>query len=155
MKRPSSHLHQTGAIDIDQAMTPMIDVVFLLLVFFVWTASFQIIEQILPGELSSQIGSQPSTPTPPPVKDFEDIIITVFYDGQNPAWTLNQQPINRITEIQRRLSAIASVNAAAPVILHPQPNVPLEFVIQSYDAAKLSGFTKVAFAVNPTVNSTP
>ena len=149
MKRPSTHLYQSDAIDIDQAMTPMIDVVFLLLVFFVWTASFQIIEQILPSELSSQIGNQSQTQTPPPIKDFEDIVITISFDGQNAAWTLNKQPINQITEIQQRLSAIASVNAAAPVILHPQPNVPLEFVIQSYDAAKLSGFTKVAFAVNP------
>ena len=149
MKRPSTHLHQPSAIDIDQAMTPMIDVVFLLLVFFVWTASFQVIEQILPSELSSQMGNQPSTLTPPPIKDFDDVIITVSYDNGRPAWTLNKQPITRIAEIERRLSAIASVNAAAPVILHPQPNVPLEFVIQSYDAAKLSGFTKVAFAVNP------
>ena len=149
MKRPSSHLHQSDAIDIDQAMTPMIDVVFLLLVFFVWTASFQTIEQILPSELSSQIGNQSQALTPPPIKDFEDIVITISFDGQNAAWTLNKQPISRINEIQKRLAAIASVNAAAPVILHPQPNVPLEFVIQSYDAAKLSGFTKVAFAVNP------
>jgi biopolymer transport protein ExbD len=148
MKRPSTHLHQPGAIDIDQAMTPMIDVVFLLLVFFVWTASFQVIEQILPSELSSQIGNQASALTPPPVKDFEDIVITVSYDTQQPAWTLNKQPINRITVLEKRLTAIASTGAAAPVILHPQPNVPLEFVIQSYDAAKLSGFTKVAFAVN-------
>ena len=149
MKRPSAHLQQNDAIDIDQAMTPMIDVVFLLLVFFVWTASFQTIEQILPSELSSQIGNQSQALTPPPIKDFEDIVINISFDGQNPAWKLNKQPINRITDIQQRLSAIASVNAAAPVILHPQPNVPLEFVIQSYDAAKLSGFTKVAFAINP------
>ena len=149
MKRPSTHLHQADAIDIDQAMTPMIDVVFLLLVFFVWTASFQTIEQILPSELSSQIGNQSQALTPPPIKDFEDIVVTISFDGQNAAWTLNKQPINRIEDIQQRLAAIASVNAAAPVILHPQPNVPLEFVIQSYDAAKLSGFTNVAFAVNP------
>lgn len=149
MKRPSAHLQQNNAIDIDQAMTPMIDVVFLLLVFFVWTASFQIIEQILPSELSSQIGTQQSDLAPPKVKDFDDVVVTIAYDGQSPSWTLNKQPIDRIEEIQNRLASIASVNAAAPVILHPQPNVPLEFVIQSYDAAKLSGFTKVAFAVNP------
>ena len=29
-------------------MTPMIDVVFLLLIFFVWTASFQVVEYLLP-----------------------------------------------------------------------------------------------------------
>jgi biopolymer transport protein ExbD len=149
MKRPTAHLRQNNAIDIDEAMTPMIDVVFLLLVFFVWTASFQIVEQILPSELSSQIGSQSSTLTPPPIKDFDDVVVTISFDGQTPAWTLNKQPVDRIEDVQNRLSDIANVNAAAPVILHPQPNVPLEFVIQSYDAAKLSGFTKVAFAITP------
>ena len=149
MKRPSSHLMNATSIDIDQAMTPMIDVVFLLLVFFVWTASFQVIEQILPSELSAQMGNQQSNKTPPPIKDFEDVVIAVSFDGQKPAWTLNKQTVESIELVQQRLLAIAGVNPAAPVILHPQPNVPLEFVIQSYDAAKLSGFTKVAFAVNP------
>ena len=53
MKRPSQLVDQrASAVDMDSAMTPMIDVVFLLLIFFVWTASFQIVEQILPSEIS-------------------------------------------------------------------------------------------------------
>ena len=56
MRRPRETV-QSGPTDIDAAMTPMIDVVFLLLVFFVWTASFQIIEQALPSQLVSQTGS--------------------------------------------------------------------------------------------------
>ena len=37
----------------------------------------------------------------------------------------------------------------AIVILHPDPIVPLGFVIEAYDAAKASGFEQVSFAVNP------
>ena len=57
MRRKSPLVRRAGDIDIDKAMTPMIDVVFLLLVFFVWTASFQIIEHVLPSKMSAQLGS--------------------------------------------------------------------------------------------------
>ena len=57
MRRPSPLVSRGSETDIDSAMTPMIDVVFLLLVFFVWTASFQIVEHVMPSELSEQIGS--------------------------------------------------------------------------------------------------
>ena len=42
MKRPSPYVDRRGDASMDSTMTPMIDVVFLLLVFFVWTASFQL-----------------------------------------------------------------------------------------------------------------
>ena len=93
MKAPRANLRSRGDVDIDSAMTPMIDVVFLLLVFFVWTASFQIVEQMLPAELSSQMGTDPTTLLePPPEKDLEDIVIAVSFDG-NAAWSLNGQPL--------------------------------------------------------------
>ncbi|MDG2012722.1 MAG: biopolymer transporter ExbD, partial [Pirellulaceae bacterium] len=44
--------------DINSTMTPMIDVVFLLLIFFVWTAGTQIVEYILPSQISAQLGNQ-------------------------------------------------------------------------------------------------
>ena len=42
MRAPSFHDRRERDLKIE--MTPMIDVVFLLLVFFVWTASFRMIE---------------------------------------------------------------------------------------------------------------
>ena len=53
MRRPSPLLQRGNDTDLDSAMTPMIDVVFLLLVFFVWTASFTIVEHILDSEMSA------------------------------------------------------------------------------------------------------
>ena len=150
MKAPRANLRSRGDVDIDSAMTPMIDVVFLLRVFFVWTASFQIVEQMLPAELSSQMGTDPTTLLePPPEKDLEDIVIAVSFDG-NAAWSLNGQPLADVDAVERRLKSIARVDPAATVIVHPAPEVPLEYVIETYDAAKLTGFTSVSFAVNGT-----
>ena len=39
----------------DVTMTPMIDVVFLLLIFFICTASFQIVEQNLPSRIQLEL----------------------------------------------------------------------------------------------------
>jgi biopolymer transport protein ExbD len=150
MKTPRANLRSGSDVDIDSAMTPMIDVVFLLLVFFVWTASFQIAEQMLPAELSSQMGTDPTTSLqPPPEKDIEDIVIAVDFDG-SASWTLNGQRIADAAAVERRLASIARVDPAATVIVHPAPEVPLEYVIETYDAAKLTGFTSVSFAVNGT-----
>ena len=44
MKRPS--IFNGSRRELEIKMTPMIDVVFLLLVFFVWTASFHAVEYL-------------------------------------------------------------------------------------------------------------
>lgn len=150
MKRTSPLLSRGAAIDLDTAMTPMIDVVFLLLVFFVWTASFQIIEQILPSEMSAQMGSDPiDAADPPPEQDFDDVVVRIGWDGANPTYTINEQPLATLADVGQQLKTIAAIQTEAPVILHPQPIVPLGYVIETYDVAKVSGFAKVAFAVNP------
>ena len=150
MKVPSPFLRSRKEVDVDSAMTPMIDVVFLLLVFFVWTASFVIVEHILPSELSAQTGQDPAQQVdPPPEQDFDNIVIKIGWDGVKPTWSINEQPLPSLDDIGQRLAVIAKIQVAAPVILHPESGVPLGFVIEAYDMAKLTGFAKIAFAVNP------
>ena len=63
-------------------------------------------------------------------------------------WSVNRRAALSLEDVQRRLNGLAAVDASAKVILHPDPAVPLEFVIGAFDAAQLAGFTQVAFAVN-------
>jgi len=150
MRRPSAMVTTDRQTDMDSAMTPMIDVVFLLLVFFVWTSSFQIVEQVLPSELSAQMGSDPvEIDQPPPEKDFDDVVVRIGWNGEQPNWKINDQEVESIAQMRERLSAIAGIKTDAPVILHPDGIVPLGFVIEVYDVAKLAGFDAVSFAVNP------
>ncbi|MEM7784039.1 MAG: biopolymer transporter ExbD [Planctomycetota bacterium] len=150
MKRPSPLVQQGNQTDLDSAMTPMIDVVFLLLVFFVWTASFQMIEYVLPSEMSSQAGSAPvENPIEEPPKDFDDVVVRIDWDGQAPSYIINEQTVASLKEVQQRLTAISELEIVTPVILHPEPVVPLGVVIEVYDTAKLSGFAEVSFAINP------
>lgn len=150
MRRPSALIRRDTDADLNAAMTPMIDVVFLLLVFFVWTASFQIVEQILPTQMSSQLGSEPAEiQEPVPEDDFEDIVIRIGWDNGAVNWAINDQPVGSLAEVETSLRAVAGVKQDAPVILHPDGGVPVGDVIDVYDLAKLTGFAEISFAVNP------
>jgi biopolymer transport protein ExbD len=142
LKRPSP-FYRRGQADTDSVMmTPMIDVVFLLMVFFVCTVSFQIVEKILPSQMSAQLGSDVSQITdPPPEKDFDNLVIRIGWNGTAPTWKINDQPVESIQAVSEHLNTVATIKADAPVIL-------LGYVIRAYDAAKLAGFGKVSFAVN-------
>ncbi len=148
MKCRSPLVRNRGDADFDSTLTPMIDVVFLLLVFFVWTASFKLIEHILPSDISQQAGKGPAEHVePPPKSDFDNIVIRIGWDGHQPTWTMNGQAVESLQVVGERLQAIAGIENEANLILHPQPIVPLGHVIETYDVAKLSGFPKIAFAV--------
>ena len=70
-----------GSTSLDNMMTPMIDVVFLLLVFFLTTASFQRLEKLLPSSVSassdSTLGESQDTPPVPPQEDIHDCVIKI------------------------------------------------------------------------------
>ncbi len=148
MRRPSIFTGRRGELDVK--MTPMIDVVFLLLVFFVWTASFQIVEEILPSNLTAVAGNQPVNPDepPPPEEDFDKIVIRVMWADQQPLWRINEQHAASLGQLRTRLEAIASIKRDAPVILHPDGEVPLGDVIDVYDLTRLVGFEKIQFAAS-------
>jgi biopolymer transport protein ExbD len=151
MRRTSIYSQQRR--DLDVKMTPMIDVVFLLLVFFLWTASFRISEQILPSSVSASTGSQPaaSDDVPPPEEDFDEVVIRVLWVGDGPQWQVNATAVATLEQVRRTLSSLAAIKSDAPVILYPDPNVPLGHVIDLYDITRLEGFQKVQFAASEPV----
>ncbi|HIF30866.1 MAG: biopolymer transporter ExbD [Pirellulaceae bacterium] len=154
MKVPSSRDRRGG--DIDATMTPMIDVVFLLLIFFVWTASFHLPEFALPTSVTT-IDGVTSVPTdPPPEQDFEEIVVRVQLEGGNTVWQINDQPQPSLAAVRDRLQQIASINPDVPIIIHPDDEVEAGDAIDAYDMARLLQFTHVALATSlKPVSSTP
>lgn len=137
-------------LDINTAMTPMIDVVFLLLVFFVWTISFEAIERLLPSQLSSEMGKQPSTITElSPEMDFEPIIIRMTGDPADPSIQVNGQGYNSLDDVGVFLKQAYQINREAPVRIHPDDEVHLGPVISLFDLTRQCGFEKVSFATRP------
>jgi len=130
-------------------LTPMIDCVFLLMIYFLWSSSFAVVEMSLPSTLAAQnAGSGPgrSNQRPSPEADFDKIVIRVLRDGIAPAWQVNDSPIASLAELRRTLMAIANIKRDAPVVIDPIGDVPLGEVIDVFDITRLAGFQEVQFA---------
>jgi biopolymer transport protein ExbD len=143
MKVPSSRDTASTALEIQ--MTPMIDMVFLLIVFFVWTSGMQAVEMLLPSKVSQSQGSQTSTTETPPEADFDPVVIQIVIQGDRIAWNVNEQPLSSLAELRGLLLKLAAIKRDAPVILHPLPQVELGAVIDVYDLARVTGFEKIQF----------
>ena len=128
-------------------MTPMIDVVFLLLIFFVCTASFQIAEEILPAGLLALGGSAVDVDIQPEV-DLERVIVKIGYREGRVAWLVNERPYENLSQVRDVLSAVAQIDAGVPVILDVEGAVPLGSVIDAYDVCRIAGFDKIQFAAS-------
>jgi biopolymer transport protein ExbD len=149
MRCPSPFRDRPTAVELQ--LTPMIDCVFLLLVYFLWSSSFAIVEMSLPSELSAeQTGSGPANPDepPPPEADFERIVVRVLDGDGGPAWLVNDTPVASLAELRASLAAIARIKSDAPVILDPDPSVPLGDVIDVFDLSRLVGLKKIQFATS-------
>jgi biopolymer transport protein ExbD len=145
MRRPAYQQLDQGRGDVK--MTPMIDVVFLLLVFFVCTASFQVPEEILPTNVLSAPGDSVPPPdrTPPPPVEEIVIKMQVGQAGQL-VWLIENQPYASLDEVDRVLRPLAEIGPDLPVILDIEGAVPMGDVIRLYDRCRLAGFLAVHFA---------
>jgi biopolymer transport protein ExbD len=129
-------------------MTPMIDMVFLLIVYFVWTSGDLAQEMLLPSRISEQSGTaaSPNTDIPPPEADFDPVVVRVSWEDGATVWRVNDQPLASLNELREVLQKLADIKRDAPVILHPDPEVPLGSVIDGYDLSRVIGFEKIQFA---------
>ena len=151
MRTPSNFLDRRTAVDLQ--LTPMIDCVFLLMVYFIWSSSFAITEQLLPSQLSLESPSASagaSDQPPPPEADFEEVVVRILWRNNKAEWTVNDTPAASLAELRDTLRTIADIKRAAPVILHPDPRAPLGEVIRVFDLSRLVGFEKVRFAATDT-----
>jgi len=149
MRWPSPFRDRRTGVELQ--LTPMIDCVFLLMVYFIWSSSFAVVEMSLPSELSAQpTGSGPANPAepPPPEADFDQVVVRVLLTESGPAWQINETPVASLAELRGTLATIARIKRDAPVILDPDQNVPLGNVIDVFDLSRLVGLEKIQFATS-------
>ena len=114
--------------------------------FFVWTASFQVTEYVLPTELSTTSGSGSEQVTTDLSWDFEPIVIQLLWRDAQPAYVVNNTLVDSLDDIEKMLRTIAGIQPDNPVIIDPEPAVPFGHVIQVYDQSRMAGFEQVQFA---------
>lgn len=136
-----------GGAKLEMKMTSMIDVVFLLLIFFVCTASFRQPEERLPTHLLAQGKGAADVQAPP--DPIEPLRVRVHRsDGEDGAlvWTLAGRAILERKSLRQTLSALAQAAPETPVIVDPEPSTPIGDVIDLYDLCRIAGFAKIQFA---------
>ena len=127
-------------------MTPMIDVVFLLLIFFICTASFQIVEELLPTNLLVQ----GTTVEDASVEELplEQIIVRGTRNGAATVWQVNEGIAVPREQLTPLLLSLADIDRTLPVVLDVGGNVPLGEMIDVYDACRSVGLEQVQFAAS-------
>ena len=136
-------------------MTPMIDVIFLLLVFFLATSSFQVVEELLPGgvsELKSSTGAAATPPEEISQDSLEQVVVKLQATGEATVVNFNGVELAAFGELQSRFAAVGQVRATVPVIIDPMPSIEAREVIRAYDWARQAGLTRVYLATRAPQN---
>lgn len=114
-------------------LTPMLDVVFILLIFFVVTASF-LKESALP--LQSQ---DPSNNPPPPDPEKKNALISI--NSQDQVF-LNQERID-ITAVRARIASLKAENPEASVIVRPDNASKATTLVDVMNSAREAGASNI------------
>jgi len=131
--------------DMMTSFTPMIDVVFLLLIFFI-LQPFKSPDRRIDSELSKDDGTDPGPPpTTLPIRIRVDVDPTnpdsAFYrisDGR----TIHGGMSNAIAE---ELIRVSGGDKLVPVTIFPSPRVRFKYVLAALDMCKKAGMEKVKF----------
>ena len=123
--------------ELDVNVTPLIDVVFLLLIFFMVSTTFEReseIEIMLPQAAAS------AAPT-------DDFAMQVTIDAEGTYYINGQRVINtKIETLKKAMQKVAGDRKDPPIILSADAKTPHQSVIRVMDAARQLGFVHLNFA---------
>jgi len=123
--------------EVDLNITPLIDVVFLLLIFFMVSTTFDHESEVnvtLPKASKEIAQAKPDA-------------INVAIDAQSRIYVNEKELINsRISTIKEALYDISTDLEDAPIIISADEETPYQMVIRTMDAARQLGLVKITFA---------
>ena len=153
MKIPSRPV-RNNSIDGD-TMTPMIDVVFLLLVFFICASVGSTVDKLLPAELNGNSTSSVEAVAPVEQEKWEHPPVQIRIEPSaaenNPiAVFLDEELLPGIEALSQRLTLLGSADPSIRIILNVNDDVEVQQFILVYDLCQKLKFENVSFAVRDT-----
>jgi len=123
--------------EVDVNLTPLIDVVFLLLIFFMVSTTFK--DQ---SEIEIRL---PTASEEPKEMTLESIEVTIDAQGQ---FYVNSRPLvnTQLETLKRALQEIAGDEDDPMVIVKADAMTPHQAVITAMDASRQLGFARLGFA---------
>jgi len=124
-------------------MTAMIDVVFLLLIFFICTANFSPPEEQLPMNLSRP-GSLSSVVTlTKEEEDFKFATIRIIANDGRIQWHINDRVCDSLETVELVLRELANIKADLPILIEMDDAAAWEHFIHVYDLCRANGLSRV------------
>jgi biopolymer transport protein ExbD len=135
----------------------MIDVVFLLLVFFICASIGGVADRLLPASLQGNTQPTPEAVASDSEWQHPPIFIRLQPGGAdtqdpaaNPEVLLDGAPLTGLQELRERLTALAAVDLSAPVVLSIHDDIEVQHFVGVYDLCQRLKLEKISFAVgNP------
>jgi len=125
-------------------LTPMIDVVFLLLIFFLVTIKFKVLEGKLETELPTDVGVNQGQ-----AELLEKIEIRIATSNTNPAGFIvqvNGRTMPNMATLRSQLSDWLAMDPEARATLYPDVGVNYEQVVKVVDQCLMVDLTNLTFA---------
>jgi biopolymer transport protein ExbD len=154
-------------------MTPMIDVTFLLLIFFMCTLKFKVLEGKLGAYLPKDVGVNPQDAEPKEKVDIRLDVVTVgnrmrydnetrgpvpytqadadeklrfFYDDSRVIrYTVGPKRFTDLAEVTKALQAIIKREPDKEATIDPRTGVTNRDVVEALDAVMFAGYESVTF----------
>lgn len=148
MKLPKSS-HRSEIYE-DKWMTPMIDIVILLLIFLVCASAGSSPESMFPTQLAAG-GAVASAEVAPAEKKWVTQVWLHLKRGPEATRTIismNDRDYDDFALLRSQLQTLAEVAPESPVILDIAPDVPLGDLIRVWDTCKAAKFQSIQFAAD-------
>ena len=126
------------------AMTPLIDVVFQLLIFFICASTGHIKELLLVTDFRN--GSVSPATSTEVEKPLGEVWLRLNRADDETVYRIEEREIRDVTELGPILKTLGSVAPEIPVNLDIAADVPLGDVIRAYDACRAARFRTINFA---------
>lgn len=138
----------TGGGKIQPPLTPMIDVTFLLLLYFILTANVNAEEGNIPGTLPRQAGVASEQEVP--LKPLRVRLMPIGSRRQDAQYSIAGEGASLESPEQLYQRLVARRDALGteeiPVIIDPVGNVRWKFVLEAYNQAVRARYKNVGFA---------
>jgi biopolymer transport protein ExbD len=125
------------------SLAAMVDIVTLLLMFFICTNQWGVPEGALPADLPS--GSGRETPVPREPRDIGFLRIQITGVGDDVQIRFQERPVAGIPGLSQALNALAGIDRTVPVIIDAKGTVAFRWVIRSLNACLKADLENVSF----------